>query len=196
MFRFAMVHEETLKVVSIANWDGTSVWQIPPGRLTYMLSEDSLVDVNWTVDRITNTFFEPQPIGDGVPRLSKIYFMRLFTTEETVRYNAMRRQVAGLTIADYQDESKLPIVSLEVFFQRFDATDILELEHPETQQGLQLLAAMGMFGADQEVITARIAAITAGLGPTGIPVVPPATEPEEPEEPETPTDPEAPTPTP
>lgn len=183
MFRFAMVHDETLKVEEIATWDGTSVWAIPPGRLTYMLSEDSLVDVGWTIDRITNTFFEPQPIGDGVPRLSKIYFMRLFSTDETVRYNALRRQVTNLTIADYEDPTKLPIVQTEVFFQRFDATDVLELEHPETQQGLQLLAYMGMFGSDPEVVASRIAAITAGLGPTGIPVLPTG-EPE----PETPTE--------
>lgn len=187
MFRFALVHDETLKVVEIANWDGTSVWQIPPNRLTYVLSLDSMVDVGWTVDQVTNTFFEPQPIGDGVPRLSKIYFMRLFTTEETVRYNSLRRQVANLTIADYDDPTKLPLVQTEVFFQRFDATDVLELEHPETQQGLQLLAYMGMFGADPEVATARIAAITAGLGPTGIPVIPPPAEEEpEPDPPEEP----------
>ena len=183
MFRFALVHNETLVVTEIVNWDGTSVWQIPLDRLTYVLSTDSMVDVGWTVDRISNTFFEPQPVGDGMPRLSKIYFMRLFSTAETVRYNALRRQVANLTVADYDDPAKLPLVQTEVFFQRFDATDVLELEHPETQQGLQLLAYMGTFGSDPEVIAARIAAITAGMSPTGIPVVPqpepdPAPEPE------------------
>lgn len=93
-------------------------------------------------------------------RVSKIEFGRLFTFAELAALNGRRRLVAELTSADYADPEKAHLVELEIVLQRFDLPlEFIELDHPDTLAGVQVLAREGVIEAD------RVAAILANQVP-------------------------------
>lgn len=99
------------------------------------------------------------PLRTGPVRLPKIDFLRLFTAEETIAFNLLRKRVQALTPENYgsADAATRALVGFEVFLGRYDAlADQIELDHPETLQGLDLLVALNV------LTPARRAEVAAG----------------------------------
>ena len=85
---------------------------------------------------------EPPP---ALPqRIKKLDFWRLLTAGERVAFNIVSRKVQGLTLADYQDTTKAPLIAAEVFLNLFAATDIIDLANPDTAAGVGLLVSLGI----------------------------------------------------
>lgn len=91
---------------------------------------------------------EPRPSPD---RRAKIDFWRLFTPDEEDRFNRARRQVAALTDADYDDPAKAGLVALERLLNRLESTAIVEVDHPETQAGIDLMVLLSILTEERAV---------------------------------------------
>ena len=123
-----------------------------PGQLPAELlglADADLADLDWVdpAQGYGGHGFVPVEVADpraSPHRLPKIDYWRLFTGEEETAFNRARRQVASLTDADYDDATKVGLVALERFLNRFDATPIVEADHPETHAGVDLLVALGI----------------------------------------------------
>lgn len=152
-------------VSEVTQWDG-SPFENPPGRTIIIVSDDHGVQVGWVWSPTTNTLYPTVPT-DGVKKVEKIDFMRLFTIEERVRYNALRKQTELLTAADYMsnDPMKQMLIGLEVIFKQFDLAAKIELEHPETIQGVQIMAAAGLFGTNEAVKAERVSQVLRAVMP-------------------------------
>jgi hypothetical protein len=180
MFKFAFLNDQNI-VDAVTEWDGEGTWMAPNNR-TVMIPYASQIEAGWKYVPMTGSFLEPAPQAealDGIRRIEKIDFMRLFTTPETVRYKLLRMTVDSLTMADYAaamagDQQKLLLVSAGVMFDRFDLASQLELDHPETQQGIGLMGIAGIFGTvgtgpgevTQEHVNERVAQLIAGVFPS------------------------------
>lgn len=120
------------------------------------LADTDLANLDWIdpTQGFAGFGFLPVEVADPKPsphRLPKIDYWRLFTGDEETKFNRARRQVAGLTDADYEDEAKAGLIGLERFLNRFDATPIVEVDHPETHQGVDLLVALSILTAERAV---------------------------------------------
>ena len=129
------------------------------------LQEESLANLSWTDPALgyIGHMFVPVEVADpvGAPpvRLSKLNFLRLLTANERVAFNIVTRKVQALTLADYQDVAKAPLVAAEVFLSLFNATDTIDLANPDTAAGVGLLVALGILSQD------RGACVLAGTPP-------------------------------
>ena len=73
-------------------------------------------------------------------RVSKADFQRLLSPTERYAINALRRDIAALSSADYADPSKSLLVAAEdVLFAFEQPVEFIELDHPDTFAGLTLL---------------------------------------------------------
>lgn len=153
-------------VTEVTPWDG-SPFENPPGRVIIVVSDDHPVQIGWAWSPTTNTLYATVPT-EGPRRVEKIDFMRLFTIEERVRYYALVKQTESLSMADYMsdDPIKRMMVGLEVIFKQFDLAAKIELDHPETITGLNLLAAAGLFGTNEAVKAERISQVLMAVLPT------------------------------
>lgn len=111
------------------------------------LDDASLANLDWVdpAQGYGGHGFIPVEVADPRPsphRLPKIDYWRLFTGDEETAFNRARRQVAALADADYDDPTRAGLIALERFLNRFDATPIVEADHPETHQGVDLLVAL------------------------------------------------------
>ena len=118
------------------------------------LGDESLADLNWVDEALgyQGFGFLPVEVADPRPspfRLPKIDFWRLFTPDEEDKFNRARRQVAALTDADYDDPAKAGLVALERLLNRLDATSIVEVDHPETHQGVDLMVMLDILAPDR-----------------------------------------------
>ena len=109
---------------------------------------------------------EPTPEPTAPVRLAIIDLLRLFTTAELAGFNALRKACQALVPADYElaaagDPVKGALVGFEVFLTFYDAlrSGLIELNHPETIQGLSLLMPLGVLSAE------RLAQVLAGEPP-------------------------------
>lgn len=126
------------------------------------LADESLADLGWTDESLGFHGFGFFPVKVPEPanmRRSKIDFWRLFTAEEETRFNRTRRQVQALADADYDDTAKAGLVAMERFLNRFDATPVVELDHPETLEGVDLLVMLDIITLE------RAAQVKAGEQP-------------------------------
>jgi hypothetical protein len=120
------------------------------------LADTDLADLSW-VDPgqgYSGFGYIPVEVDDPRPsphRLPKVDFWRLFTGEEETAFNRARRRVSGLTDADYDDPAKAGLVALERFLNRFDATPIVEVDHPETQAAIDLLVILEILTPERAV---------------------------------------------
>lgn len=184
MQRYAILQTDTNTVMSIVVWDEISVWKTPEDTSALMLPANSPVQVGWRYLPDTNSFLRTGTADPTVPtrKMEKIDFMRLFTTDEMVRYKMLRMVIAALNQDDYQaamsgDAEKMMLIQADVYFDRFDLASELEMDHDETIQGVHMLAAAGIFGTPgqndvtQEYVDYRVGTVLAGLLPT--PYVPP-----------------------
>lgn len=195
--RYAIINPSTLDVMNVVVWDGESIWKIPDGVQALLLPDTSPVQIGWRYIPITNSFLKNASSDPTAPirRMEKIDFMRLFKTEELVRYKMLRMMINNLTTEDYMaamsgDQQKLMLVQADVYFDRFDLASQVEMDHAETVMAIQMLASAGIFGTPgqmgvtTEYVADRVATVLAGLMPNAIPVDPeePEEEPEVPEE--------------
>lgn len=153
-------------VSEVSPWDG-SPFTNPPGRTIIIVSDTHAVQVGWLWNASTNTLY-PTVQTVGPRRVEKIDFMRLFTLEERVRYNALRKITDSLTQEAYlsQDPMNQLFVALDIVFDSFDLAAMIELDHPETSQGMGLLAAAGIFGNDPSHQTSRLSQVLAAQMPS------------------------------
>ena len=130
------------------------------------LEDVSLADLSWADPALgfKGERFVPVEIAEPPPapsmRITKLNFWRLLTAGERVAFNIVARKVQALTLADYQDVAKAPLVAAEVFLSLFDATDVIDLANPDTAAGVGLLVALGILTPD------RGACVLAGIPPT------------------------------
>ncbi len=118
--------------------------------------------------RVEDRPADPPPPAPPVVRVTKSDFSRLLTFAELARMNAKRRQVAELTAADYEDPDKAPLIELEIVIQQFDLpAEFIELTHPDTVVGVQLLAREGILDPSRPL--ERIAEILANVAPVAVP---------------------------
>lgn len=120
------------------------------------LEDASLADLDWLDEALgfRGFGFAPVEVPDPRPtpyRLDKIDYWRLFTSDEETKFNRARRQVAALTDADYDDPGKGGLVALERLLNRLDSTPIVEVDHPETQAGVDLMVALEILTAERAV---------------------------------------------
>lgn len=146
-------------VVQVSAWDG-SPFVNPPGRTIVMVADSNAVVPGWLFNSSTNTL---HPIAQmaGPNKVEKIDFMRLFTMDERVRYNALRKQIQAMTAADYANTDPMTqlFIALDIVFESFDLAAMVELDHAETIQGMGLLAAGGVFGSDTQHQLLRISQV-------------------------------------
>ena len=96
-------------------------------------------------------------------RVTKADFQRLLTPSERYAINALRKEIAAIAPADYADPANALMLAAEDVLVSFEQpVEFIELDHPETSQGLSLLGYLDVFGLDSED---RIAAILAGIPP-------------------------------
>lgn len=116
-----------------------------------------LVDDAWIApDPVTTPPAPAQPI-----QMAIIDFLRLFTQAEMAGFNALRKTVAALLPADYNDPSKVALIGFEVGLTHYEAlrAGLIELDHPETIQWLSLLVPLGV------LTEARLDEVLAGQAP-------------------------------
>ena len=130
----------------------------PPEVIGYRFFIDS-----W----IQDPDYQPEPAPEvglyGPGQISRIDFTRLFSGMQQASINAFRKACAALTPADYVDPSAGLLIQLEIVLQQFDLpAEFIELNHPDTRLGLELLGYAGVFGEDPATITSEIDRIIAG----------------------------------
>ena len=184
--RYAIIDPSTQTVMNVVVWDGVSTWQIPQGVSALLIPSNSPVQIGWRYVPSTNSFLRAAVSDDPsnpIRRMEKIDFMRLFKTDELVRYKMLRMMINALTTADYQaamsgDAEKLMLVQADVFLDRFDLASQVEMGHAETVSAIQMLANAGIFGTPgqgdctTEYVADRVATILAGLMPDAVPLDP------------------------
>ena len=107
--------------------------------------DDVATDVagfGWTYDGQTFT----APVSPTQPvRVTKADFQRLLTPAERYAINALRKQIATLPPAEYSDPANILLVAAEdVMFAFEQPAEFIELNHPDTYQGLMLLSYLGV----------------------------------------------------
>lgn len=130
--------------------------EVPEGGV--ILPEGSTVGPGWTYDG--EDFTPPAPAHIGPVRVSKADFQRLFAASERYNINALRKTVAAITPAEYADPANVLILAAEDVLYAFEQPlEFIELDHPETAQGLQLLAYLDVIAPE------RIAEIICNVPP-------------------------------
>lgn len=129
-------------------------WSPPAGLSLFDGPLPDNVAVGWTFanDDWSEPVYEP---SETIPiRVTKADFQRRFTATERYALNALRREIAALTVADYSDPAMTLLVAAEDVLIAFEQpAEFIELNHPETFQGLMLLSYL-------DVLTeARVTAI-------------------------------------
>ena len=115
------------------------------------IPDDSRVSPGWTYE--DGEFLAPPPSAAPKPepvRVSKADFQRLLKPTERYALNALRKVIATLTPADYADPANTLILAAEdVMFAFEQPAEFIELDHPETAQGLELLAYLDVIEPDR-----------------------------------------------
>lgn len=163
--RYALVANDI--ITNVIELELGSDYTPPPD---HELIEAENAGIGWL--RVDGVFVAPPVVVvDGPNRISKSDFRRLLTGSEAAMWQALKKQTAALTPADYiaafdpetpQPELQILIAVEDVIEQFGLPAEFIELDHPDTAQGLQLLALTGMFGPNAET---RISRILSGLAP-------------------------------
>jgi hypothetical protein len=120
-----------------------------------MVEDDVVVGPGFTYDGAD--FQAPAMVSQGPIRVTKADFQRLLVPAERYAINALRRQILGLTVADYSDPANALLVAAEDVLLAFEQpAEFIELDHPDTYAGLMLFAYLGV------LTEARVNEIVAG----------------------------------
>jgi hypothetical protein len=136
--RYAVI--ENGVVVNVIEWDGETEWT--PGDDYDVIDCPASVGPGWTYDGQTFT----APVSPAQPvRVTKADFQRLLTPAERYAINALRKLIATLPPAEYSDPANILLVAAEdVMFAFEQPAEFIELNHPDTYQGLMLLSYLGV----------------------------------------------------
>lgn len=78
-------------------------------------------------------------------KITKAEFQRRFQPQERYALNALRKQIAELSAEQYVDPANTLLLAAEdVMFAFEQPLEYIELDHPETYQGLMLLSYLGI----------------------------------------------------
>jgi hypothetical protein len=148
-------------VVNIIEWDGAAAYD-PPDGLTHDLIPDGdavAIGYTWT----NGVFTAPPIIAPTENYIAKVNFYSLFTANELVMFNAVRKQIAALQPADYQavgggtgTATQQGLVEFEAFLTILDAADQVNLLDARMPLGLGLCVSLGILAA-QDRVTAILA---------------------------------------
>lgn len=97
----------------------------------------------------------PDPLPELPPilrKLSKADFWRRFTAAEQVVVLGARKHIAEMSAADFANIANMGWWRLAVVFQMLDLVSEVELDHPETVEGLEAIAAAGIIAADRVLV--------------------------------------------
>lgn len=133
---------------------------------THVLAWDELAE-DWRLDARPP---DPEPAAEP-QRITKIDFLRTLSPDEERRLMRLKRKVAALSDADYEDPSKEIYIRAEGFFERYSSAlpSVLELDHPETQAAVGLFRLAGVLESDE-----RVQQILAGIPWADIEASPPS----------------------
>jgi hypothetical protein len=96
----------------------------------------------WTYD---GKGFVAPVVARGPVRITKADFQRLLTPTERYALNALRKKVAALPPTQYADPANgLLLAAEDVLFAFEQPAEFIELNHPDTFQGLMLLSYLGV----------------------------------------------------
>lgn len=155
MTRYAIAKDS--KVENVVEWDGdTARWRPPSDVEAVALADDSPVAAGWSYD---GTSFAPPVAAPRTFAGTTLDFMRLFTPQEVISWNAAKAAVAAMTPQDYADPSKAALAQFSYFNALFVETNTIDTSRADLQAGLDVLIAVGVIAAD------RKAAIIAGTAP-------------------------------
>lgn len=93
------------------------------------------------------------------PVMTTLDFMRLFTAQEVIKWNAAKAAVAAMTPQDYEDPNNAAMATFSYFNALFVETNTIDTSRADLQAGLDILIAIGVIASD------RKAAIIAGVAP-------------------------------
>lgn len=99
------------------------------------------------------------PPPRATPVMTTLDFMRLFTPQEVISWNAAKAAIAAMTPQDYADPSKAALAQFSYFNALFVETNTIDTSRADLQAGLDVLIAIGVIAAD------RKAEIIAGTAP-------------------------------
>lgn len=133
------------KVIAIME-PGSGYQYDPP---TFMVeSDDETIGLGFHFENGTFTPLPPPPL-----RVTKADFTRRFTHQERIRLNGLRREIAALPAEAYQIEDNNPYTLLlaaeDVMFAFEQPAEFIELNHPDTFQGLMLLSYVGILSPER-----------------------------------------------
>jgi hypothetical protein len=101
------------------------------------------VDDEWVIEQLP----APPP---QVVKVSKMDFARLFTNNEKASINAAKAKIRQMTDADYANPLFTNLVMLELVFNAFEyPLEYIELTHPDTLQGINVLALAGILAPER-----------------------------------------------
>lgn len=144
--RYAIIRDGVVENVVL--WDGEADWSPPADTLLVPCPPWVSTGASYDGEAFSAP---PPPVSSREPvRVSKADFQRLLTPTERYSLNALRKQIATLTPADYPDPANALLVAAEdVMFAFEQPLEFIELDHPETYQGLMLLSYLGILTADR-----------------------------------------------
>ena len=99
---------------------------------------------------IEQWYTEPPAPGPVYFNGTTLDFLRLFTASEIVAWNAKKREVAALTVADYANPAKVALVALEYQETMFAETNTIDTSRSDLQAGLDVLIANGIIASDRK----------------------------------------------
>ena len=122
---------------------------------TYKVESDDMdIGLGWNYE---DGVFSPLP--PPATRCTKADFTRRFTHTERILLNGLRREIAALPLEAYQwDDATGPnpytllLAAEDVMFAFEQPAEFIELNHPDTFQGLMLLSYVGILTYDRVVV--------------------------------------------
>jgi len=152
MIRTAIIRGQTVENITLLDPD--SDWT--PGLGLEAVECPPEVQIGWGYDG--QNFIEPEPAPSEPVRVSKADFQRLLTATERYALNALRKQIAALPPEEYGDPANALLVAAEdVIFAFEQPLEFIELDHPDTAQGLSLLAYLDVIEPERiaEIVVNR-----------------------------------------
>lgn len=112
-----------------------------------------------------------EPVDPVAPydhrRISKADFARLFTGAQEVQVNKWEKICKAVPPEEYDDPLNGLTLSVERVLKAFERPlEFIELNHPETRQGLEIMAYVGVFGDDHAIAAAEVERILRGELPS------------------------------
>lgn len=136
--RYALIRNGVVE--NIVLWDGEADLSLPEDVSAI---DTDIAGVGWSWD--PEDGFQPPVFNSGPVRVTKADFQRLLTPAERYAINALRKQIDGLAVEDYADPANSLMIAAEDVLLAFEQpAEFIELDHPDTYQGLMLFAYLGI----------------------------------------------------